>query len=400
MKYYLKHIFYKLSCYFIFFNPYFYAFKSDIKKLKFTNKERIIFDISLFGKIGTTKYLINLIDVLKDYYDCIVVSDKLIDDSWIVDSNFKIIDLNNYNKSGMIKFGLKFYLINFIDPVKITFISWSSSYNFFNYIPKSIYKKKCDFISVFFSEFSYSIFDNKSMNNLVLKSKYIISDNEYCLYQLKQKYGVIDACKFKCLYNYILNMTALDKDVSSFITTSHCFLSDETTIKKQSHFLWAGRLDEDKNIPLLIEIIRSNPDIIFEIFGYQTQVEGNNYMYQLTRMPNVKMNGGYKQLSEIQIDKFSGFIFTSKMEGLPNVLLEIGILGLPVIAPNVGGIPELINSDTGYLVNNTIESYNSAIGEIISNQNQAYQKAKKLCELIINRHALENYILTVKTIFG
>lgn len=46
------------------------------------------------------------------------------------------------------------------------------------------------------------------------------------------------------------------------------------------------------------------------------------------------------------------FIFPSFHENLPISILEAGYFGLPVIASNVGGIPEMIsNSRNGYLVN-------------------------------------------------
>jgi teichuronic acid biosynthesis glycosyltransferase TuaC len=40
----------------------------------------------------------------------------------------------------------------------------------------------------------------------------------------------------------------------------------------------------------------------------------------------------------------------SYMEGCPNVILEALACGRPVVATNVGGIPEIMNDECGYLV--------------------------------------------------
>jgi len=45
------------------------------------------------------------------------------------------------------------------------------------------------------------------------------------------------------------------------------------------------------------------------------------------------------------------FVLTSDTEGIPAVILEAGLLGLPVVATRVGGIPEcVLNEETGLLV--------------------------------------------------
>jgi glycosyltransferase involved in cell wall biosynthesis len=45
------------------------------------------------------------------------------------------------------------------------------------------------------------------------------------------------------------------------------------------------------------------------------------------------------------------FVLTSDTEGIPGVILEAGLLGLAVVATNVGGVPEcVLDGDTGVLV--------------------------------------------------
>ena len=46
---------------------------------------------------------------------------------------------------------------------------------------------------------------------------------------------------------------------------------------------------------------------------------------------------------------FDVFINTSKKEGVPVSIMEAMRHGIPVIAPRVGGIPELVTPDAGFL---------------------------------------------------
>ena len=62
---------------------------------------------------------------------------------------------------------------------------------------------------------------------------------------------------------------------------------------------------------------------------------------------------------------FDIFILTSRTEGLPYVLLEAGIAELPVIATEVGGIPEVLPSSLIKLTNPDTESLIEAIEQSI-----------------------------------
>lgn len=135
-------------------------------------------------------------------------------------------------------------------------------------------------------------------------------------------------------------------------------------------------------------------------FGYKLFENQEPALKLLESLPNVNLKGIYGSFEELPTDEYMVFLFTSTNEGMPNVLLEAGLAGLPVVATAVGGVPELIDSPTGYSINpNASESdYIEAIRNIHANPLAARKKAQNLQELVLERHSWENFKKTLSTI--
>ncbi|GEM82830.1 glycosyltransferase [Meiothermus hypogaeus] len=81
------------------------------------------------------------------------------------------------------------------------------------------------------------------------------------------------------------------------------------------------------------------------------------------------------------------FILPSYREGLPTVVVEAGAAGLPVIASQYGGTPELINQQTGFpLEQVSPEAIIKALNELRKNPQEARARAERL-----QAHVYEHY---------
>jgi glycosyltransferase involved in cell wall biosynthesis len=89
------------------------------------------------------------------------------------------------------------------------------------------------------------------------------------------------------------------------------------------------------------------------------------------------------------ISKFDVLLLTSQYEGLPNVLIEAQLLGIPVVATNVGG---------------TVETFSDEISGISVENNNAYKIANSLYRLISDSKTYfkfsENAVIQSNARFG
>jgi glycosyltransferase involved in cell wall biosynthesis len=66
-----------------------------------------------------------------------------------------------------------------------------------------------------------------------------------------------------------------------------------------------------------------------------------------------------------QLDSSDIFVMTSRAEGLPRAMVEAMARGLPVLATNVGGVPELVNAEC-LVESNDVHSFSEKIVEFAS----------------------------------
>jgi len=100
---------------------------------------------------------------------------------------------------------------------------------------------------------------------------------------------------------------------------------------------------------------------------------------------------GYKKDASRYLKAFDIFLFPSTKEGFPYTLLEAGYAGLPVIASDVGGIPEIIeHGTTGFLTEpRDNKQIAHALQILLQNKNTRNSHGKNLKEKIEGAFSLE-----------
>ena len=141
------------------------------------------------------------------------------------------------------------------------------------------------------------------------------------------------------------------------------YIKDKRNVRKKNNIsedikviLYAGNLIDVKNVDTLIkafyEISKSDNSYKLFIAGSGSK---ENYLKELVK--EFRLNEDVIFLGNLfqedLIDYMNAadiFCLPSKNEGTPNVIIESLLCGIPVVASNVGGIPEVIKHGTnGYL---------------------------------------------------
>lgn len=140
--------------------------------------------------------------------------------------------------------------------------------------------------------------------------------------------------------------------------------------------LWAGRLDRQKRPDILAAIAAQNPDLNFEVYGRAVLSSGESW--GLEELPNVTMMGEYSDLSEVLERGYDAFLYTSQWDGMPTIVLDMIRADLPVIAPDVGGLAELIGPDTGWLIEDheDVAGFSAALREILGDRDEGARRCE------------------------
>ncbi|XOB42184.1 MAG: glycosyltransferase family 4 protein [Candidatus Nealsonbacteria bacterium] len=213
-----------------------------------------------------------------------------------------------------------------------------------------------------------------------------------------------NADKIRGVANYLIEEAkeiASDKRYFSFptFTDLELFL-EEKDIRYDKFILSVGQLEKVKGIDILIKafskIEHEFPDFKLIIIGAGKEKENlKNLSSNLKIQDKIEFKGklSLKETKDV-IKNCYCLVLSSLSEGLPRVLMEAIALEKPVVASNIGGIPELIKeNENGFLFK---KGHSKELARklkiLLENRNLVKEMGKKGKEIIENKFSNEKYI--------
>jgi glycosyltransferase involved in cell wall biosynthesis len=154
--------------------------------------------------------------------------------------------------------------------------------------------------------------------------------------------------------------------------------------------LWAGRLDRQKRFDLVQEIACLMPQVEFHCWGAALL----DAPPDLSRLPpNIKMRGSFDSFDELPLTEAGAWLFTALWEGMPTTLIELAARGVAIVASAVGGVPELIQPDTGWPLPPGADAaeYCAALQHALDMPEEAMSRAEALQRRMAARYTEANY---------
>ena len=87
---------------------------------------------------------------------------------------------------------------------------------------------------------------------------------------------------------------------------------------------------------------------------------------------------------------------------MPTILIEVAVRGMAVVASQVGGVPELVNEETGFPVVevDNVDEYVAAVQACIDNRDLRIARAERLMAKAAKLYSQKTYVRDLTAIFA
>ncbi|MFC4477158.1 glycosyltransferase [Flavobacterium chungangensis] len=197
--------------------------------------------------------------------------------------------------------------------------------------------------------------------------------------------------KYLCLTSFAVELfqkSNFNVPVEKFAVKPNFVMTDKTKleVKRGNHFLFVGRLSDEKGVKVLIDAFRNS--------SYELKIAGDGILKQLVVDASLDNKNicylGSIQNKEVRLElkKAQALIFSSIWyEGMPMTIIEAFSCRTPVIASNLGAMSSMVSNNlNGFHFEQgnaedlikTLQSFDKLSQEVRKEiQNNAYQTYKE-----------------------
>lgn len=209
--------------------------------------------------------------------------------------------------------------------------------------------------------------------------------------------------RFVVIHNGVSPVNILAKDVA------RAALAPGMPADDRNRGLWIGTIAElhpTKQLSVAIEafarIAHQFPAVHYFIMGDgQDRAHLESLIWSKQLNERIHLCGHVKDAPQY-LSAFDTFVLPSRSEALGMVILEAGMATLPVIASNVGGIPEIIsNNESGLLVRSgDVQQLTDALTHFLSNTELRHQFGTALHSRVIQNFSLDRMVRDTLTLYS
>ena len=229
------------------------------------------------------------------------------------------------------------------------------------------------------------------------------------IYKTSNSYSKINAfiSPSNALKDFV-SSTNIGLDKNKIVTINN-FLSDEELETKpnytnKGYFLYLGRLSPEKGVQYLLEAMKDLPkDIKLHIVGTGKEEQSLKEYAKEHNLDNVEFLG-FKNREEIK-EEYQNCISTilpsNCFDNFPTTNMESFINGKPVIASNIGGIPEQVeHNKTGLLFEpGNVEQLKECILKYWNNPQLVVEHGKNGYQKAVTQYTEDRYYKELQAIY-
>jgi hypothetical protein len=200
---------------------------------------------------------------------------------------------------------------------------------------------------------------------------------------LVDTYGVPDNLRerFRALY----------RPLRTAVTVPQVQLSSPDDRASACCVLWRTVSASDVTSGIILKVAQQCPDIIFDVYVCGESNRTGDFLKDT--LVNLRIKGSLESIDGIQLDQYFAVLYATSQEGLPHILVEAASRGLPVIAPMIGGICELIDDETGWPIGGGLAAlYVKALAQIRRDPVEVARRVSNMLTLVRSRHTWERYL--------